>query len=291
MDDRAVTLLRCPVCDIGMTRSGRSLACGSGHAFDVAAAGYLNLLGGHRSRPSGDNRDMLLARRRFLGHGHYEPLSKAVTRLAQEGLDRGAGLPAAAGLCAVEVGSGTGYHLARLAGGTVAGAAPPSWFGIDASKEAARIAAVDHKGEGLCFLVADVWRRVPLAPASALALLSVFAPRNAAEFARLLHPAGVVVVALPADDHLAELAGTLGLLRVHPGKEQTLADDMQAFEVVQRQPLRFPMHLTPADVEDLVRMGPSARHLDPHEIATRAGSAPRTVTASFVTLAFRLRCA
>jgi 23S rRNA (guanine745-N1)-methyltransferase len=289
VNEQAVALLlRCPVCDGRMTISGRVLGCGSGHAFDMAASGYVNLLGGRRARASGDTRDMLVARRRFLGRGHFEPLAATLTELVREGIG-GDGPAGDEGLCAVEIGSGTGYHLARVEEATRAAGVELSWFGIDASKEAARLAARDLAGRGLNFVVADVWNRVPLASGRALAILCVLAPRNPPEFTRLLHPAGIVVVAVPVPGHLAELRDAFNLLGIHPGKEEALLEGLQGFEVARRVPLRFSMHLTAADVEDLVRMGPSARHIAPETIAQRAGSAAGVVTASFVTLALTRR--
>ena len=47
--------------------------------------------------------------------------------------------------------------------------------------------------------------------------MSVFAPRNADELARVLRPGGAVVVATPAPDHLQELA-TLHAISVHRTK-------------------------------------------------------------------------
>ena len=49
-------------------------------------------------------------------------------------------------------------------------------------------------------------------------LLNVFAPRNGAEFHRVLDPAGTLLVVTPDTDHLAELVDALDLLRVDPDK-------------------------------------------------------------------------
>src|SRR6266566_8328020 len=50
----------------------RCLVCSRGHSFDVAATGYINLLGpqDRRSRHPGDSRETALARRRLFDAGH-----------------------------------------------------------------------------------------------------------------------------------------------------------------------------------------------------------------------------
>ena len=93
---RAAGMLRCPACgdSLGVGESGSSLVCDGGHRFDVARQGYVNLL--RRAAPeNADTPEMLAARDRFLGAGHYAPIAAAVADLA-----RGAGR-------IVEVGAGT----------------------------------------------------------------------------------------------------------------------------------------------------------------------------------------
>ena len=58
-------------------------------------------------------------------------------------------------------------------------------------------------------------------------VLVVFAPRNGPEIARVLRPDGRLVVVTPAADHLGELVGPLGLLRVDPDKADRLAASLE----------------------------------------------------------------
>jgi 23S rRNA (guanine745-N1)-methyltransferase len=51
---------------------------------------------------------------------------------------------------------------------------------------------------------------LPLADACADLMLDIFAPRNGAEFHRVLRPGGALLVVTPHPDHLAELVGPLG---------------------------------------------------------------------------------
>ena len=55
-------------------------------------------------------------------------------------------------------------------------------------------------------------------------VLSVFSPRNAEEFARVLRPDGCVITVTPGPDHLIELRSAFGLLGVEDGKERRLSD-------------------------------------------------------------------
>ena len=93
---------------------------------------------------------------------------------------------------------------------------------MDASVPALRRAAAI----GLACVVADTWAGLPLRAGCVDALLCVFAPRNAAEFSRVLSGAGRVVVAAPTTAHLAGLRAELGLLDVADGKADRLVGQM-----------------------------------------------------------------
>ena len=58
MLDDALDLLACPHCAGPLTRSGGSVTCPNGHAFDVARSGYLSLLPGDAHTGSADTPEM-----------------------------------------------------------------------------------------------------------------------------------------------------------------------------------------------------------------------------------------
>ncbi|MGC1210503.1 MAG: 23S rRNA methyltransferase, partial [Micromonospora sp.] len=129
--------------------------------------------------------------------------------------------------------------------------------------------------------LADTWQRLPLADASTRVLLNVFAPRNGAEFHRVLDPAGALLVVTPAEDHLAELVDALGLLTVDPGKADRVAGSLAGHFTEESSTVhRTRLALTGPEVATLVGMGPSAWHTDPARLAERitALSEPVTVT-------------
>nr|MDT0666347.1 hypothetical protein [Micromonospora sp. DSM 115978] len=110
---------------------------------------------------------------------------------------------------------------------------------------------------------ARVAERLPFADASVALLLDVFAPRNAVEMARVLHPEGRMLVVTPGPDHLAAVTGPLGLVGVDDRKDDRL-DAVFAGNLVRtsREPLTYPMRLGSAEIVDLVLMGPAGHHTD-----------------------------
>jgi 23S rRNA (guanine745-N1)-methyltransferase len=123
-------------------------------------------------------------------------------------------------------------------------------------------------------------------------VLDVFAPRNGPEFARILKPDGILVVVTPTARHLAELAEAVGLLSVDMRKQERLQRSLAAdFESVHSYEHEVPLRLPTADVERLIRMGPSAWHVDATETARRAAALgePFVTTASVTVAAYRPR--
>jgi 23S rRNA (guanine745-N1)-methyltransferase len=252
---RAVRSLACPVCAEPLAARGAAAACENGHTFDFARSGYLNLMVGRGGRCRvGDTPEMVRARAELLARGHLDPLSKAIAERARPWLDRAR--------LVVELGSGTGHYLAAATAEGGIG------IGIDLSKAAAAHAARAHPG--LLFAVADVEESIPLVDGAAGVLLSVFAPRPAAEAARVVRPGGSLVAALATERHLAGLRRELGLIGVHPGKPERLQERLApAFEPVSAETVEYDIELTPEDARLVVAMGPSARH-EPASVAYRA---------------------
>jgi 23S rRNA (guanine745-N1)-methyltransferase len=269
--DEAVNLLRCPVCADGLQLGDGSLRCRAGHSFDIARQGYVNLVPGRADTP-----EMVEARDAFLGAGHYRHLSDALAEEAARVDASGA---------VVDVGAGTGHHLARVLD------ALPERLGLalDASPAALRRAARAHPRAAA--IGADAWKPLPLGDGVAAIVLSVFAPRNPPEMARILAPGGALVAVTPTTRHLYELVGPLGLLSVPEDKEDRLDEQLASqFTLRERRSVEHSMFLAREEATQIVRMGPSAWHIDESELATRLAALPDplTVTAS-VTLSRYVR--
>ncbi len=238
---------------------------------------------GHgRSGIRGDTRDMARARRRFLGRGHYDPLAGRIRDRVLghvNGRDGAPGRPPAV----AEAGCGEGFYIGAVADGLPDGS---DLFGFDVSKDALRLAARTHPR--VTFAVNDVKHRLCLADSSLDALLDIFAPRNAAEFGRVLRPDGLLLVVIPGDRHLGQLRQRLPLLDIQPEKrERTLDQLAPSFEPDREESLDYDVELAGADVVDVVRMSPSAFHLDDDGLAAAERLGGVTVTLSFVVLGLR----
>ena len=256
----------------------------SGHSFDVAKQGYVTLAAGAGLKHKGDDMDMVNARETYLAMGHFAPFVEAVTGAVQDGLDS-ASLAESTAASLLEVGAGTGYYLAH----TLDSIAEARGVGLDISPHAAKHLAKCHPRVGA--VVADVWERLPIQDESVDAISVVFAPRNPAEFQRVLAPGGQVIVLTPGAGHLDELREPLGILGVEEGKVERMYEQAEGFLEQAADPvdISFPIELDKASVAAQVGMSPSARHISAGELAERMAALPPTLTVTARARLDRLR--
>ncbi|ADG77804.1 Methyltransferase type 11 OS=Tsukamurella paurometabola (strain ATCC 8368 / DSM / CCUG 35730/ CIP 100753 / JCM 10117 / KCTC 9821 / NBRC 16120 / NCIMB 702349/ NCTC 13040) OX=521096 GN=Tpau_1173 PE=4 SV=1 [Tsukamurella paurometabola] len=271
--------LACPHCGLEFDADGGTLVCPRGHAFDIARQGYVSLLAGATANLIADDADMIAARERFFATGHYSRFHDAVATAA-------ASVPAGLGPI-LDCGAGEGEYLARAVA-----ARGGAGIGLDLSKPAARRTA--RRGPSIGSIVANGWDRLPIGDGALGAVLSVFAPRNASEFARVLAPGGLLVVLTPTPRHLRELVGPLGMISVEDGKVARLDGALRdRFELLDRERHEWVMELDAAAAGDLVAMGPSAHHGSADERAAQlaglTADGPAHVTASGTVSVFRVR--
>lgn len=278
MRDDLLPMLACPVCAEPLGRvDGGQVGCATGHRFDEAKQGHLTLLPAKRRALTADTPEMVDARLRFLGRGHYAPVERALAAVVAEATAPG---------IVLDVGSGPGTYLAhalRAADGRLGvapdalapvGRQPTRRLGValDLSAIAIRRAARVHERAGA--VVGDVTERLPVVDRAAAVVLDVFAPRNQTEYARVLHPEGLLVVVIPRAGHLAELAEAT--ITVDPEKERRLHDSLTpSFVLRSSEDLTWTMDLSAEDVHDVVHMGPSHHHVDPEQVFV-----PTSVTAA-----------
>ena len=219
----------CPVCRAVLRANGRSLRCASGHTYDMARSGYVNLLppGRKSNARSGDPDSMVRARREFLSGGYYDRYVREAASLAAPFFGGGVMLDAACG---------EGHHTLILAESL----RPALAVGIDASKKAAdaaakaanasskaanSLSAVSESDSGADFLhSSDSLKQspvftsrtgfafaagnifdMPVASASCGLVTVLFAPIPFDEARRVLDVGGVLLTAGAGAEHLIEL--------------------------------------------------------------------------------------
>lgn len=238
----AAGLLACPHCAGELQLEPSAGRCERGHSFDVARQGYLNLLA--QAQPANaDTPAMLAARGRVLASGVFDPLVNLVAQYAR-GSRR-----------IVEVGSGTAHYLRRC----LADEPHARGVALDVSVAAAKVAA--RADPRIAAVVADVWAGLPVRDGAVDAVVCAFAPRNLAEFARVLRGEGRLLVLTPNPGHLAALREHHGLLGIEPDKQQRLlAAAAEFFDLHGTARLRTPVELSAELAGDVIAMGPNAFH-------------------------------
>lgn len=219
---------RCPHCTRPLADADGGLACSSNHRFDRAREGYVNLLPGGRlpGRPAGDSDQMIRARRAFFDAGYYRPIASIVAETvgARERV--------------LDAGCGEGQYLAVVNA--------PVRFGLDVSKPAIKLAARRYRD--IDFSVASSFH-LPFDDAVFDAVISVFAPRPFPEFARVLRPGGIVVVASPGPDHLRGLTDLIyATPEPHEQRPHTEGDEVQR--------VTYDLNLKGDDLVNLLQMTP-----------------------------------
>lgn len=262
--------LLCPICAGALTREENTYRCTRMHSFDLARQGYVNLLTvqqKHSLHP-GDTKEQVLARRRFLEGGFYEPIANALCRAALANDCSGPVLDA---------GCGEGYysdHLQRAMNADL--------LGLDVSKEAVRVAAGKYKN---CQFVCGTAAHLPVQDHSIGLLTSLFAVTLPEEFSRVLTENGVFIQVLAAKDHLLGLKSI-----IYPtltDKEKDSTPDLPGFALVKSEKIRFTFTVTGEQVLDLLSMTPHIYRISKEGLSRLQEIKTLTDTASCVLNVYR----
>ncbi len=264
----------CPVCRKTLEKDRGSYRCGSGHCFDIAKEGYVNLLPANQrhSNMPGDDREMVNARTHFLDGGWYAPLRARLCELA--------GQYAGEKPVLLDAGCGEGYYTTGLC--AVAAAKNGCTVGIDLSKAAVRKAAKRCTRAEIA--VASVYH-LPLAEKTVDLLIDCFSPLANEEFRRVLKPGGSFLYVVPGPQHLWELKK---ILYDQPYENPVREEEYAGFIQCEAVPLEFRFSLK--NQEDIAALF----HMTPYTWKTPKQGAERLewlhaleVTAQFRILAFR----
>jgi 23S rRNA (guanine745-N1)-methyltransferase len=240
--------LACPLDGKPLQREGASWRCASGHCFDIAREGYVNLLPVQKKRSldPGDSKEMVAARRRFLNAGHYLPIAEAASRAAL------ADLPPGATASILDAGCGEGYYLRQLAAAANADGRKLAVLGLDISKWAVLAAA---KQDPQPNWVVGSNANLPVLPGTLDRVLCMFGFPVYPEFARVLKPGGQLLQVDAGPDHLRELREIIyPTLKPQRTAEPPTPD---GFTALPGEAVRFQFELAGAEpIADLLAMTP-----------------------------------
>lgn len=266
----------CPICGLPLTQAEAGWQCSRRHSFDRSRSGYVHLLPANRKhgKMPGDDKLMVDARRRFLEGGWYEPLAETLCGQLSRHMPAGGGF--------LDVGCGEGYYTRRMAAAVHARRPEVECAGVDISKIALdKAARTCPQGQ---FAVASAFH-LPVADSSCAAVTNVFAPYCGEELQRVLQLDGVLVMAIPGEEHLWELKQCI---YDTPYKNQVKSFTLTGFDLVEQTHLRYSMELPDSEtVESLFRMTPyyyKTGLADQQKVSQLQGL---TVTAEFFVLTYR----
>lgn len=271
--------LSCPLDGAPLTQQAYSWRCPAGHCFDVAREGYLNLLPVQRKRSldPGDSKEMVAARRRYLGAGFYQPIADKVADWAL------ADVVAGEQRACLDAGCGEGFYLNAVLARAAAAGCDVQAVGLDISKWAV-IAAAKAQREARWLVGTNA--ALPIVSGTLDRLMCLFGFPVFDEFARVLKSGGELLMVDAGPDHLRELREII-YPRLKTPRESTLTVG-EAFVPVSEETLRFPIRLGDnATISDLLVMTPHLYRAPPEGRARAAALTALDLTVDVVFRRFR----
>lgn len=182
-------MLICPICKKELNKYEKSYKCEKNHCFDIAKSSHINLLLSKKSGDDiGDNKEMVLARTKFLNKDFYKPLADKVYEI----------LPKKENISYLDCGCGQGYYTSKISEKLINSKA----FATDISKNAITYASKqDKKAEYFVGSVFDL----PIKNESIDILTSLFSPLAIDEFKRVITKDGSIIIVVSGENHLFEL--------------------------------------------------------------------------------------
>ena len=235
----------CPKCGGKLNICDRTASCEAGHSYDRARGGYYNLLLGNGGGVHGDNKEMVLARRAFLGGGFYAPLARWLGGLALEFTPKYG--------CLLDAGAGEGYYTDFIERTLFEQNGTSDVSAFDISKDAVR--EISKKNPRISLVVAGSYH-MPIADAEFDTVINTFSPLALEETRRVLKSGGHFIMAIPGEMHLYDLKS---VIYDTPYKNEVADTALEGFQLVVDEPLTYRFILdTPEKIQNLFMMTPYA---------------------------------
>ena len=244
----------CPKCKEKLNILDSRCACVNGHSYDKARGGYYNLLLGSTGGVHGDNKEMVLARRAFLGGGYYEPLARYLADMALKFTSLGG--------CLLDAGAGEGYYTDIIERAIYERDEKSDVSAFDISKDAVR--EIAKKNKRISLAVAGSYH-MPIADGEFDTVINTFSPLALEETRRVLKTGGHFIMAIPDEMHLYDLKD---VIYDTPYKNTVSDTALEGFELISSEPLHYKFKLENSEqINSLFMMTPYAYRTKPSDKA------------------------
>ena len=235
----------CPKCKGELVLDGNTKKCKNNHSFDLAKAGYYNLLLSAKGGTHGDNAEMVLARRDFLSRGYYEPFADRLSSLVVEKTPKGG--------CVLDAGCGEGYYTDKVESKLRCRDSVSNVLAFDISRDAVKYA--NKRNRAVSYAVATSYD-MPLSDGSVDTLFNAFSPLALSEVSRVLKTGGRFIMAYPGADHLF---GLKMIIYKTPYKNEHTDTNIDGFKHLRQEKISYRITLdTPEAIRSLFMMTPYA---------------------------------
>lgn len=232
----------CPVCRLALRMEGKTLVCENRHCYDISKHGYVNLLMSQKSskKRHGDDKAMVMSRQEFLNKNYYKPLLDCITEIVAA---KANGKP----ISVLDVGCGECYYSSHIRQSIP----DCEMYGIDISKDAL---IFGHRRDRDIMLAAAGCTKLPFADKSFDVLLNIFSPTAAGEYCRVLKDSGILIRAVPLENHLFGLkAAVYDKPYRNPAEEHSI----DGFALADYREIKYTLHLDGNDeITELFKMTP-----------------------------------
>ena len=249
----SATAFACPICQENLTLVESSLKCSNRHSFDLAKFGYINLAPKIKQSANYD-KENFQNRQQILEAGFYQAILDAVSDLLANSKNV---------KTILDIGCGEGFYSRKLQERHP----DKTFYAFDISKDSVQIATKSEPNWAVNWFVGDL-SRLPLQDASMDILLDIFSPANYGEFRRVLSKDGILIKAIPTENHLKEIRQRVqDQLTNKDYSNQDIKNHFQEhFTILSSQMASLTKTITAEQLQALLSMTPLLFHIDQTKI-------------------------
>lgn len=249
----SATAFSCPLCQENLTLVETSLKCDNRHSFDLAKFGYVNLVPQIKQSANYD-KENFQNRQQILEAGFYQAILDALSTMLSS-LETSKTI--------LDIGCGEGFYSRRLQESHP----DKTFYAFDISKDSVQIAAKSEPDWAVNWFVGDL-ARLPIKDTSMDILLDIFSPANYGEFRRVLSKDGILIKAIPTENHLKEIRQMVqNQLTKKDYSNQDIKEHFQEhFSIQSSQIASLTKSITAEQRQALISMTPLLFHVDQSKI-------------------------